>query len=306
MVNPKLEINIGGVRLKNPVLAASGTFGYGEEYAPYVDLNQLGGIVVKGVSLEPKAGNPPPRIVETPAGMLNAIGLENIGVKAFIEKKLPFLRQYDLAVVVNIFGNTLEEYEQVAKTLDKVDGVAALELNVSCPNVKQGGMVFGCQPELVTQVVSTVRQAARLPLWVKLSPNVTDIAAMAQAAVEAGADALSLVNTFLGMAIDIKRRRPKLANVTGGLSGPAIKPIALRMVWQVARSVSVPVIGLGGIMCAEDALEFLIAGATAIQIGTANFVNPKITMEVADGIKEYLIQEKLTDVRQIIGSLEVG
>jgi len=207
-------------------------------------------------------------------------------------------------VVVNIFGNTLEEYEQVARILDKVEGIAALELNISCPNVKHGGMVFGCQPELITQVVSTVRQAARLPLWVKLSPNVTDIVAMAQATVEAGADALSLVNTFLGMAIDIKRRRPKLANITGGLSGPAIKPIALRMVWQVARSVTVPVIGLGGIMCAEDALEFLIAGASAIQIGTANFVNPRVTAEVAGGIRDYLIQENLADIRQVIGSLK--
>ncbi len=305
MVSPNLEINIGGVQLKNPVLAASGTFGYGGEYAPYVDLNHLGGIVVKGLSLEPKVGNPPPRIVETPAGMLNAIGLENVGVKVFIEKKLPFLRQYDLAVVVNIFGNTLEDYEQIAKVLDKVEGVAALELNISCPNVKHGGMVFGCQPELITQVVNTVRQATRLPLWVKLSPNVTDIVAMAQAAVGAGADALSLVNTFLGMAIDIKRRRPKLANITGGLSGPAIKPIALRMVWQVARSVAVPVIGLGGIMCAEDALEFLLAGASAIQIGTANFVNPRVTAEVASGIRDYLIQENLADIRQIIGSLNL-
>jgi len=300
-----LEVNIGGVRLKNPVLAASGTFGYGEEYAPYVDLNRLGGLIVKGLSWKPKPGNPPPRLVETPAGLLNAIGLENIGVNEFIASKLPFLRNFKTAILVNIFGSTIEEYVAVAQALDRVEGVCGLELNISCPNVKQGGLTFGSQPETTREVVQAVRKATELPLWVKLSPNVADIVAIAQSAIEAGADAICLVNTFLGMAIDIRRRRPKLANITGGLSGPAIKPLALRLVWEVAQAVEVPVVGMGGIMQAEDALEFLIAGASAVAVGTANFVNPKATLDIIAGLEEFLIQEGLDDIHQLIGSLKV-
>ncbi len=300
-----LAVNLGGVRLNNPVLAASGTFGYGEEYSRWVDLNRLGGIVVKGLSIKPRGGNPPPRVVETHAGMLNAIGLENVGVKEFINSKLPFLKNFSTKVIANILGRTVEEYVAVAKELDGVEGVAALELNISCPNVKQGGISFGMRPESTYEVVAAVRKASRLPLWVKLSPNVGDIALIAQSAADAGADALSLVNTFLGMAIDIKRRQPKLHNITGGLSGPAIKPIALRLVWEVAQKIKLPIVGMGGIMLAEDALEFIIAGAGAVAVGTANFVNPTATLDIIDGITEYLVSEGIDDINQLVGSLKL-
>jgi len=302
-VNLSMDVEIGSLRLKNPVMTASGTFGYGEEYAPYVDLNCLGAIVVKGLSWKPRSGNPSPRIIETPAGMLNAIGLQNIGVKKFIAKKLPFLRNYDIAVVANVYGETVDEYLRVSELLTAVPGVHALEINVSCPNVKKGGVAFGTDPDMVAEVTGRVRGITGLPLIVKLTPNVTDITVMAAAAEAAGADGISLINTLTGMSVDVKRRTPHLKNVTGGLSGPAIKPVALRMVWQVAQAVQIPVIGIGGIMNAADALEFIIAGATAIQVGTANFVNPKATLEILSGIRAYMDRHKFENIRDLVGAL---
>ena len=299
----RMDVEIGSLRLKNPVMTASGTFGYGEEYAPYVDLNCLGAIVVKGLSWKPRSGNPSPRIIETPAGMLNAIGLQNIGVKKFIAKKLPFLRNYDIAVVANVYGETVDEYLRVSELLTAVPGVHALEINVSCPNVKKGGVAFGTDPDMVAEVTGRVRGITGLPLIVKLTPNVTDITVMAAAADAAGADGISLINTLTGMSVDVKRRTPHLKNVTGGLSGPAIKPVALRMVWQVAQAVQIPVIGIGGIMNAADALEFIIAGATAIQVGTANFVNPKATLEILSGIRAYMDRHKFENIRDLVGAL---
>jgi dihydroorotate dehydrogenase (NAD+) catalytic subunit len=301
---PDLSVTIGGLTLKNPVMTASGTFGYGEEYAPFVDLNRLGAIVVKGLSLEPRDGNPPPRIMETPSGMLNAVGLQNIGVRAFVEKKLPFLRQYETAVVVNIFGETLDEYRRVAEILSGVDGIHAIEVNISCPNVKKGGIAFGARPEAAAEVTRQVRGETGLPLIVKLTPNVADIAEIALAVEAAGADAVSLINTLTGMSVDIEQRRPHLANITGGLSGPAIRPVALRMVWQVVRAVKIPVIGIGGIMTAGNALEFLIAGARAVEIGTANFTRPSATIETLDGIGVYLIHHGIGKITELIGSLK--
>lgn len=298
-----MGVNIAGLKLKNPVMTASGTFGYGEEYADYVDLNQLGGIVVKGLSLKPRLGNPPPRIMETSGGMLNAVGLQNVGVEVFIEKKLPFLRKYDVAVIANIYGESYLEYAQVAHKLSRAEGVHALEVNVSCPNVKKGGLSFGCDPEAAAEVTRRVKAETHLPVIVKLTPNVTDIAAVAEAVEQAGADAVSLINTLTGMSINLKTRTPHLKNITGGLSGPAIKPVALRMVWQVAKRVSIPVIGLGGIMTAEDALEFMIAGASAVQIGTANFINPCATIEIIGGIRHYLEDSRIKNVRDIVGTL---
>ena len=271
---PLTTVTIAGIKFKNPVMVASGTFGYGEEYSTYIDLNRLGAIVTKGLSIKPKLGNPTPRIIETASGMLNAIGLQNVGIEAFIKDKLPFVRQFDVPVIANFFGNTLEEYGEAARMLSGGDGVYALEVNISCPNVKEGGIVFGTDPKAAASVISLVRRSTKLPVIAKLSPNVTDITIMAKAVEEAGADAVSLINTLTGMAIDVKTRRPRLANITGGLSGPAIKPVAVRMVWQVANAIKLPVIGIGGIMTAEDALEFIIAGATAVQVGTANFINP--------------------------------
>ncbi|MBI5455224.1 MAG: dihydroorotate dehydrogenase, partial [Deltaproteobacteria bacterium] len=264
MKNNPLAIDVAGIRLKNPVMTASGTFGYGSEFIPYTELEKLGGIVVKGLSLKPRQGNPSPRIVETPCGMLNAIGLQNVGVEAFIAEKLPKLRGVDTAVVANIFGETIEEYTEVAKRLDDAEGVSGVEINISCPNVKKGGIVFGTDPVEAAKVVSAVRKATRLPVITKLSPNVTDIKLMAKAVEDAGTDAVSLINTITGMVIDTEKRRPVLATTTGGLSGPAIRPIAVRMVWQVSQSVRVPIIGMGGIMSAKDALEFIIAGASAV------------------------------------------
>jgi len=303
---PDLSVDFAGIKLKNPVLTASGTFGYGEEYADIVDLNRLGGVIVKGISLDPIIGNPPPRIWETPAGMLNAIGLENPGVAVFLRDKLPFLRNYDTAVIVNIFGYSLEEYVGVAERLDGVSGVSGLEVNISCPNVKAGGIVFGTNLKAAYELLSAVRKATRLPVIAKLSPNVTDITEFAKAARDAGCDGLSLINTLLGMSIDVRSRRPRLANCTGGLSGPAIRPVAVRMVWQAAKAVSLPIIGMGGIMTAEDALEFILAGASAIAVGTANFVNPRATVDVADGIGEFLRQQGIGSVRELVGQVRTA
>lgn len=300
-----LQVRIGDLTLRNPVCTASGTFGYGREFASLVDLDRLGAIIVKGISYAPRPGNPPPRIVETACGMLNAIGLENVGVERFISDKLPFLRQFSTPVIVNILGDSVEDYARLARRLAEVEGIAALEINISCPNVKKGGVAFGTVPEMAAAVTGAVRKATHLPVIVKLSPNVTDITVIARAVADAGADGLSLINTLLGMAIDIRSRRPRLANVVGGLSGPAIKPVALRMVWQVARAVSIPVIGIGGITTAEDALEFLIAGATAIQVGTANFFQPTATEEIVTGLAAYLQGQGLSSIRQLIGSLQV-
>ena len=301
-----LQVQIGTLTLRNPVCTASGTFGYASEFASLVDLARLGAIVVKGISLAPRPGNPPPRIVETACGMLNAIGLENVGVERFITEKMPFLRDLATPVIVNILGDSVDDYARLAGRLAPVPGIAALEVNISCPNVKKGGVAFGTVPEMAAAVTAAVRQATALPVIVKLSPNVTDITAIARAVADAGADGLSLINTLLGMAIDIRSRRPRLANIVGGLSGPAIKPVALRMVWQVAKAVTIPVIGIGGITTSEDALEFLIAGATAIQVGTANFYQPRATEEIVAGLAAYLRDHKLTSIRQVIGSLQVA
>ncbi len=301
-----LQVCIGSLTLRNPVMTASGTFGYGREFSHLVNLDHLGGIVVKGISLLPRPGNPPPRIVETACGMLNAIGLENVGVKRFITEKMPYLRGLDTPVIVNILGDSVEEYGEIAHRLDGVEGISGLEVNISCPNVKKGGVAFGTVPEMAATVTRAVRQATRLPVIIKLSPNVTDIVLMARAVEEAGADGVSLINTLIGMAIDPKTRRPRLANVIGGLSGPAIKPVALRMVWQVASAVSIPVIGIGGITTAGDALEFLLAGATAIQVGTANFYDPSASEQIIQGMKEYLHQQDEHCIRNIIGTLQTG
>ncbi|HEY3347091.1 MAG TPA: dihydroorotate dehydrogenase [Nitrospirota bacterium] len=301
---PSTEVSLGPLKLKNPVVTASGTFGYGAEYAKFYDLSRLGGITVKGLSMKPIPGNPPPRICETPSGMLNAIGLQNVGVDEFINKKLPFLAQYDIKVIANIFGNTVEEYEAVAARLDRADGVHALEVNISCPNVKKGGMAFGVDPDSTYEVLKAVRQVTGKPVIAKLSPNVTSVVPFAEKAAEAGVDALSLINTLLGMAIDIRTRKPKLANITGGLSGPAIRPVAIRIIWQVHRAVGLPIIGMGGIMDASDAVEFMLAGATAVAVGTANFVNPTAAADIADGIKNYLGENKIEDINQIIGQVQ--
>jgi len=290
--------------LRNPVMTASGTFGYGQEFAQYVDLEKIGAFVTKGLSLKPRAGNPTPRIVETPGGMLNAIGLQNVGIDAFIEKKVPFLRTVNTPAIANFFGNTIDEYVEMARRLDAIAEVAALEVNISCPNVKQGGIVFGTDPQCAFDVISACREATVKPLIAKLSPNVTDVVVMAKACEDAGADALSLINTLTGMAIDLGKRRPVLANITGGFSGPAIKPVALRMVWQVARAVKLPIIGIGGIMNAIDALEFILAGATAVQVGTASFINPGAAQEIAEGIEAWLVENNVADVKSLIGALE--
>jgi len=302
---PALAVELAGMRLRNPVMPASGTFGYGEEYAPFLDLEKIGAIVTKGLSLQPKAGNPTPRIAETVSGMLNAIGLQNVGIEAFAVHKVPFLRQLNTPVIANFFGNTLEEYGEVARRLNDIPEVTAAELNISCPNVKQGGIVFGTDPRAAAEVVTLVRKAFQRPLIVKLTPNVTDITVIARAVEEAGADALCCINTLTGMSIDIRTRKPRIANRTGGLSGPAIRPVAVRMVHQVVQSVSLPVIGVGGIMEAADALEFLIAGATAVQVGTANFIDPACMLRIVDGIEQFCIEEGLADVRDLIGSLAV-
>lgn len=304
-----LSVNVAGLKLKNPVMTASGTFGYGEEYSEFVDLNRLGAIVVKGLSAGPRQGNPTPRVVETPAGMLNAIGLQNIGTKVFIKDKLPFLRGFDVPVIVNFFGDSVEEYVQAAEELGNASasggGIYALEMNISCPNKQAGWIVFGTDPKAMEQVVTAVRKAVHIPLIVKLSPNVTDIGLMARVAENSGADAVSLINTMTGMVVDVKKRRPVLANNTGGLSGPAIRPVAVRMVSEVYRSVKIPIIGMGGIMTANDALEFLIAGARAVAVGTANFVNPMATVDIIEGIEKFMVEEGVSDINEIIGSLTI-
>ena len=305
MTKPDMSVEIAGIKLRNPVMTASGTFGYGEEFSSYVDLEKIGAMITKGLSLKPRAGNPTPRIVETPGGMLNAIGLQNVGIDAFISHKVPFLRNVNTPVIANLFGNTLDEYGELAARLDGVLEVAGVEVNISCPNVKQGGIVFGTEPEAAFAVVKLVRERTIKPLIVKLSPNVTDIVQMAHACADAGADALSLINTLTGMAVDLHKRRPVLANVTGGLSGPAIKPVALRMVWQVAKAVKIPVIGIGGIMCAADALEFMLVGATAVQIGTANFLDPSAAETIAREMELYLVQNNIASIKSLIGALEV-
>ncbi len=285
-------------------MTASGTFGYGEEYAEFIDLNRLGAIVVKGLSLQPKEGNPSPRIVETPAGMLNAIGLQNIGIEKFISEKLPFLRKFNTPVVVNFFGDSIDEYAEAAKRLSAAEGIQGLEMNISCPNKEAGWCIFGTDPGVTYNVVRAVRKSTGLTLIVKLSPNVTDIAVMARAAVDAGADAVSLINTLTGMAIDINSRRPVLASVTGGLSGPAVKPVALRMVWEVYNAVKVPIIGMGGIMNAVDAVEFMLAGAGAVAVGTASFINPAATIDIIEGIETFMKQNEISDIKELTGGLK--
>ena len=300
-----LRTSIGKLQLANPVMTASGTFGYGTEFADFVDLERLGGVIVKGTTLHHREGNPYPRMAETPAGMLNAVGLQNKGVDYFCEHIYPTIKDYKTNMIVNVSGSAIEDYVATAERINVLDAIPAIELNISCPNVKQGGMAFGVTAKGAEEVVRAVRQVYDKTLIVKLSPNVTDITEIARAAEAAGADSVSLINTLLGMAIDAERRRPLLSTVTGGMSGPAVKPIALRMVWQVAKAVQIPVVGLGGISNATDAIEFLLAGASAIEVGTANFIDPAITGKIVDGINDYLDRHGFSSVRDIIGALEV-
>ncbi len=301
--NPSLDIIVGSLNMKNPVMTASGTFGYGIEFSDLMDLGKLGAIVVKGLSLKPVPGNPPPRIAETACGMLNAIGLENIGIEAFVRDKLPLLKEFETPVIANLYGTTIEEYSQLSEQINDIDGIDAIEVNISCPNVKAGGVAFGADPVVAGRVIESVKKKTGKTVIVKLSPNVTSVPVIAQSVANSGADAISLINTITGMAINAETRRPVLGNITGGLSGPAIKPVALRMVWEVARVVNIPVIGIGGIMTATDAIEFMIAGATAVQIGTASFVNPTVCIEIINGIQDYLVRHEVTHVREIVGSL---
>jgi dihydroorotate dehydrogenase (NAD+) catalytic subunit len=300
---PDLRVNIGSLEIANPVMTASGTFGYAREFENLMNLHRLGAVIVKGISLNPRPGNPPPRIVETPCGMLNSIGLQNVGVDRFISEKMNYLAGLNIPVIVNILGDSLAEYREITEKLAGVPGVAGIEVNISCPNVKKGGVAFGTDPFMAAAVTEAVKERSDVPVMVKLSPNVSDISLVARAVEHGGADSISLINTLIGMAIDLKTRRPVLANVIGGLSGPAIKPVALRMVYQVASSVSIPVIGIGGIETAEDALEFMLAGASAIQVGTANFINPRASEEIVEGIGRYVETEKLLSVRSLIGQL---
>ena len=302
---PDLSVKLGPLTLKNPVTVASGTYGYGTEYVPFHDPARLGAIFMKGLTLEPRPGNAPQRLVETPSGLMNAIGLQNVGVEEFITKKLPVIAELDTCCIANVCGASLEDYVELTRRLDDQPRVDALELNISCPNVKAGCMAFGSDPAMTEEVTRRVVEATRKPVIVKLSPNVTSIATMARAAQAGGAVALSVVNTFLALAIDVRTRRPKLGNVTGGLSGPAIRPIAVRMVWEAARAVSIPIIGQGGITCAADALEFIIAGASAISIGTANFVNPNVPIEVLEGIEAYLSENGYASLSDLVGALEL-
>ena len=300
-----LSVEIGKLKLKNPIMTASGTFGYGEEFADFIDLNRLGGIIVKGTTLHHREGNPYPRMAETPSGMLNAVGLQNKGVDYFIEHIYPRIKDLDTRVIVNVSGSCIDDYVAVCEKLSPLDKVAAVEINISCPNVKQGGMGFGTTCSGAESVTSAVRKAYDGTMIGKLTPNVTDITEIARAVEAAGADAVSLTNTFLGMAIDVEKRKPMLSTITGGLSGPCIRPIAVRMVWQVANAVKVPVVGLGGIASGRDAIEFLLAGATAVQIGTANFVDPQVTVKAIDYIEDYLKRHQITSVRELIGGMEV-
>jgi len=300
-----LTVDIGRLKLKNPVMTASGTFGYGEEYSEFVDLNKLGAIVVKGLSLKPMEGNPAPRIYETPCGMLNAIGLQNVGVKEFLKTKLPYIRKFDTKLIVNIFGNTLQEYVKLSRILDDA-GVDGIELNVSCPNIKKGGIFFGTDKKMLQKLVAKVRASvSNAVLITKLSPNVSYIQEFAKIAEECGSEAVSLINTIPGMAIDIKTRRPRIANITGGLSGPAIKPIAVRMVYETFKAVKIPVIGMGGIMNSGDAIEFMIAGAASVAIGTANFVNPSATIDIIKGIESFMAENSIRDVKELRGAIKI-
>ncbi|WP_313559587.1 dihydroorotate dehydrogenase [Ruminiclostridium cellobioparum] len=300
-----LSVNIAGISFKNPVIMASGTYGFGHEYSEYIDLNTLGGISVKGLTLKERKGNPPPRIAETPAGILNSVGLQNPGVEVFKKHDLPFLKQFDTRVIANIAGNTIEEYCEMAEILGDSE-IDAIELNVSCPNVKAGGLAFGTDPLLIEEITSAVKRYCKQPLIVKLSPNVGDIKSMARAAEAAGADCVSLINTILGMAIDIHRKKPVLANNFGGLSGPAVKPVAVRMVYEAAHAVKIPVIGMGGIACSDDAVEFLLAGAAAVMVGTANFINPALPLDIISGLKEYMKKYRYSNLKDITGKLELN
>ena len=304
-ISPDLSVKIAGIKFKNPVITASGTFGYGEEYLKFLDLNKIGGITVKGLSSKPSNGNPPSRICETPAGMLNSIGLQNIGADAFIREKLPILRKYETKVLVNIFGYSEKEYLEVAKKLDDAEGIHGLEVNISCPNIKKGGIAFGKNAKLTYSLVKKLKASVSLPLIVKLSPNVSDITEIARAAEDGGADALSLINTLNAMAIDIKTRKPKLGNISGGLSGPAIKPVAVYMVFLVHQKVKIPLIGMGGIMNYKDAIEFFLAGAAAVSIGTANFINPKVSEEVVTGLEKFLVENKIKSIKELIGAINL-
>ena len=304
MKRPDMSVDMAGIRMKNPVMVASGTFGYGPEYADLVDLNRLGAMVVKGILMEPWDGNAVPRHVEVPGGLVNAIGLQNPGVEKFVADYMPFLRNYDVPVIVNVWGRTEEEYGEVASRLSDVDGISALELNISCPNIKQGGIAFGIDPDLAGRVIRLVRDRTSLPIIPKLSPNVSDIGLFARVAEDSGADAVSLINSMPAMVIDVETRRPVLANTVGGLSGPAIHPVAVKMVWEAARGVSIPVIGMGGICGPEDALEFIIAGASAVAVGTANFSDPSTVLRVIEGIESYLTRHGLAGVRELVGTLE--
>jgi dihydroorotate dehydrogenase (NAD+) catalytic subunit len=304
MPNRGLQVNLAGLQLENPLLPASGTYGYGREYLPFFTPDQFGAVVTKGVALNPWVGNPPPRVCETPSGMLNAIGLQNPGVEQFIAEALPFLRQYQAPVIVNIVGRTIPEYVAVAERLNDCPEVSGFELNISCPNVQEGGMAFGTCPQTARAITAAVRKVTQRPLVVKLSPNVTDIAAIAQQVEAAGADAVSLINTLLGMKIDLQQRRPFLGNLVGGLSGPAIKPVALRMVWQVYRKVSIPIVGMGGISSAQDALEFIMAGATAVAVGTVLFRNPHAPQEILEGIAGFMAKEKVDNIAELVGAAQ--
>lgn len=300
----RLEVEIGNLKLKNPVMTASGTFGYGTEYSEFIDLGKLGGICVKGTTLEPRQGNDYPRMAETPSGMLNSVGLQNKGVDYFIEHLYPVISKYDTNIIVNVSGSTIEDYVKCAEKLSDLDKIPSIELNISCPNVKEGGMSFGVSPQSAERVTKAVREVFPKTMIVKLSPNVTDITEIARAVEFAGADSVSLVNTFMGMAIDVEKRKPKLSTITGGLSGPCIKPIAVRMVWEVFKAVKVPIVGMGGISSWEDAVEFILAGSTAIQVGTYNFVDPTITVKILDGINEYLDRHNIESVKDLIGQID--
>lgn len=301
-----LAVNIGGIKMKNPVTTASGTFGYGHEYADFVNISRLGAVVTKGITLKPREGNPTPRIAETPSGMLNAIGLENPGVEVVAEQYIPYLKKFDVPVIVNIAGDTIDDYVELASRLNKVQGVAGIEVNISCPNVKKGGLAFGSEPDCAAEVIEEMRAVTGLPLIAKLSPNVTSIAKIAESVVKAGADAVSLINTLMGMSIDINKRKPFLANTIGGLSGPAIRPVAVRAVWEVYRAIDVPIIGMGGIACGKDALEFIMAGASAVAVGMANFINPMATIDVLQGIESFMKENNIEDINELIGVAHSG
>jgi dihydroorotate dehydrogenase (NAD+) catalytic subunit len=298
-----LKVNLGKLKLKNPVMTASGTFGYGKEYSEFFDINKLGAIVVKGISVKPMKGNPSPRICETPSGMLNAIGLQNPGLKGFMKQQLPFLKSLKTKVIVNILGSSVDDYIELAEAMESV-GVDAVELNVSCPNVKKGGIAFGTEPFAFEELITAVRKRVKLPLITKLSPNVTDIKQFAKIAEDSGSDMISLINTITGMSIDVRTRRTRIANITGGLSGPAIKPVAVRMVWECYRTVNIPIIGMGGIISAEDAIEFILAGASAVAVGTGSFINPAATIEIIDGIKSYMSTEGVTSLKDLTGAMK--